>query len=184
LPGNSITVITGEQGEGKTTLLRKIIRELSFKDFKAGGILSLGIWKNNKRDDIIARNLSSEEEILFCQREYKENWIKSGFFYINPDSLVFSIKAVEEKNCDYFVLDEVGRFEMEEKGWHRAFITLINCSAKPVIIVIRKAFLNEVLTKFSIQPDKIIFAEKNKDKTVSDILPDSFFRLIQRQNNE
>lgn len=184
MSSNSITVISGEQGEGKTTLLRKIIEELSFKDFKPGGILSLGIWKNNKRDDIIARNISSDEEILFCQREYQEKWIKSGFFYINPASLSFSIKATEEKNCDYFILDEIGRFEIEEKGWYQALITLLNHSAKPIIIVVRKSFLNEVLTKFSIQPEKIIFAEQNKDKTVSDILPDSFFELIQRQKNE
>lgn len=184
MPGKSITIISGEQGEGKTTLLRKIIDELSLKDFKPGGILSSGKWKKNKRDDIIARNLSSEEEILFCQREHKENWIKSGFFYINPESLTFSLKAVEEKNCDYFILDEIGRFEIEEKGWYQALITLLNHSEKPIIIVVRKSFLNEVLTKFSIQPEKIIFAEQNKDKTASDILPDSFFELIQRQKNE
>lgn len=180
---HSITIISGEQAEGKTTLLRKIIEELSLKDFKPGGILSSGKWKKNKRDDIIARNLSSEEEILFCQREHKENWIKSGFFYINPESLTFSLKAVEEKNCDYFVLDEVGRFEMEKKGWYPALLALLNYSAKPVIIVARKSLLNEVLSRFSIQPEKIIFAEKNKNKSVSEILPASFFELINLQKN-
>jgi nucleoside-triphosphatase len=184
LPNNSIIVISGEQGEGKTTLLRKIIEELSFKDFKPGGILSSGKWKNNKRDDIIAKNLSTNEEILFCRRVHKDKWIKSGYFYINPDSLPFSIKAVEEKNCDYFILDEIGRFEMEKKGWYEALITLMNYSGKPIIIVVRKNFLSEILTRFSIQAEKIIFANQDKNKAVTEILPNSFFELIEGQKNE
>lgn len=178
---NSITIISGKQGEGKSTLLKRIIDELGNKGLKPGGIFSHGTWKNGLRDEIYAKNLYTGEEIIFCLRNHQKDWVKSGNFYLNPSYIEFSLSTIYETNCDYFILDEVGKFELDEKGWFDALTFLLKHSEKPMIIVVRDSFLKEVLKKFSFQPEKVIIIERDKTKPVENILPKSFMKLIDKK---
>lgn len=175
---NSVSIISGKQGEGKTILLQKIIKELSSLGLQPGGIISQGIWRNNLRDEIKARNLHTNEEILFCQRNPTKSWISSGNFWINPDSIPFSLAAIREKNCDYIVLDEIGKFELDGKGWFEAIRFLLKNNNKPLILVVRNTLIEDVLLKFSIHPEIIISVNQDKNKPVLEILPKSILKLI------
>jgi nucleoside-triphosphatase THEP1 len=175
-----ITVITGTQGEGKSTLLKRIIDYLILKGLKPGGILTDGIWKDGRRDFLIARNISTQKEIPFCQREAKLGWLSAGSFYLNPAANSFALEAVKTKHCEVFIIDEIGKFELEEKGWYDAFTYLLRKKNIPLIFVIRDSFLNIILSRFSFTPEKLIIVDYDKEKPVEEILSPSISALIKR----
>lgn len=175
-----VTVITGKQGEGKSTLLKRIIDYLTSNGLKPGGILTDGIWKDGRRDLIHARNISSQKEILFCQREDKTGWASVGNFYVNPAANEFALEALKTKDCEVFIIDEIGKFELEEKGWYDAVTYLLKKENKPLILVIRDVFVGEISSKFSFTPEKMIIIENDKEKPVEEILPLSISALIKR----
>lgn len=177
-----LLIVTGQQGEGKTSLLLTLIDYLKTYGLKPGGIISNGIWKNQKRDEIKAVNLYTGEEILFCQRDYRNGWTKVGNFYINPLSQEFSMKAVMTGEPDYYVLDELGKFELEGNGWFEATNYLIKNSYKPVIASIRDSFVDLITNKFSILPEKIVSVKQSKVMPLHGLLPDSINMLLINKN--
>lgn len=175
-----LSIVTGRQGEGKTTLLLRLIEFLKTKELKPGGIISRGNWINNKRDQIRAINLDTGEEILFCQRGFRKDWIRVGNFYVNPAYEAFSMKAVSAVKPDYFVLDEIGRFELQEKGWFMALKYLIGHPEKPLIISIRDSFIDEVIAKLGLIPEKIISVEQSKFTPIQEMIPESIISILNR----
>ncbi len=177
-----LLIISGQQGEGKTTLLLSFVEFLKAKGLNPGGIISKGSWKNNKRDEIKAVNLDNMEDILFCQRDFRKDWIKVGNFYVNPASEEFSMKAVLTVKPDFFVFDELGSFELQEQGWFKAFNYIKQQNTKPIIVIIRDSFLDLVSAKLNLLPEKIVCVKQGKTTPVDELLSESFISLIKNQS--
>lgn len=172
-----LVFITGQKGEGKTTLLKKILMYLNDKGLKAGGILSEGTWKNNDRDLIVSVNLTNGNSILFCQRTEVPGWEKIGRFYINPSYMDFASEALKESDCDFYVVDEVGKFELEEIGWYQPLKKLLNKTDKPMIWVVRESFVELIRGKFSVTPEKVLPAGACQNQPEEKLLSPSLLRL-------
>lgn len=179
-PKPKLVFIAGQQGEGKTTLLKKILRYLNGKGLKAGGILSEGTWKNNARDHIVSVNLSNGNNILFGQRTAIAHWKKIGSFYINPSYMDFASEALKESDCDLFVVDEVGRFELEENAWYHPLKKLLKETGKPMIWVVRESFTELIQEKFSVKPEKILHVSACQNQPAEKLLSPSLLRLLDK----
>ncbi len=159
-----IIIITGEQGSGKTTFLQEIIFGLANNDVQIAGILAEGFWKNYERDHFELIDLKSKNRLLYCQREPKDGWEKLRHFYINPDGQKFGEAALDSnylKNADIVVIDEIGPFELKDKGWAKAIESILRELPELTMIwVVRKSLLNEVTDHFKITPLKIYNVEE------------------------
>jgi len=152
---NKVFIIAGKQGGGKTTYLKKVLKSLKNNNIKVGGFIAEGYWKDNKREQFDLINLKTSERIIYCQRETKTDWEKVRHFYINPLGQSFGEKALNPENLndvDLIIIDEVGPFEVENKGWATAIEKLLNISDLPMIWVVRESILFEVLEKWEVEP--------------------------------
>ena len=162
--GNKIIIITGEQGSGKTTFLQEMIFGLANNDVQIAGILAEGFWKNYERNHFELIDLKSKNRLLYCQREPKYGWEKLRHFYINPDGQKFGEAALDPKylkDADIVVIDEIGPFELQGKGWAKAIESILKGLPELTMIwVVRESLLNEVTAHFKIKPLKIYHVEE------------------------
>ena len=108
---NKVIIVTGNQGEGKTTFIRNIILDLKKEEFKIGGLIAPGYWKNNTREKFELQNIKSNKVIIYCQIEPKKGWDKIRKFYINPLGQLFGEQALDPdflKSSDIIIIDEIG----------------------------------------------------------------------------
>jgi len=86
-------------------------------------------------------------------------------FYINPLGQSFGEKALNPENLtdvDLIVIDEVGPFEVENKGWATAIEKLLNNSDLHMIWVVRESILFEVLEKWEVEPIEMFHIKENE----------------------
>ena len=171
---NKVFIIAGKQGGGKTTYLKKILKSLEKNNIKIGGFIAEGYWKDDKRERFDLINLKTNKRIIYCQRETKTDWDKVRHFYINPHGQYFGEIAMHPdnlKDVDIVVIDEVGPFEVENKGWATAISKLLNDSDIPMIWVVRESILFEVLEKWGIEPVGLFHIEEVElSKAVKELL--------------
>jgi nucleoside-triphosphatase THEP1 len=148
---NNITIIQGERGEGKTTFVKAIVEELKANAISVGGILAEGFWKEGMRDRFQLVDLKTNSKLAYCQREKKEAWEKVAQFYVNPKGQEFGeqlLMLTSLYGVDFLVVDEIGPFELEGKGWTKAIRKLIRQSDLPMLWVVRNSLVEEVLHYF------------------------------------
>jgi len=168
---NKVFIISGKQGGGKTTYLQKVLYELRHKNIKSGGIIAEGFWKEDVRDRFDLINLKENDRITYCQRESMPNWVKVRHFYINPLGQSFGEKALHPdnlKDVDIVVIDEVGPFEIEGKGWATAIEKLLTNSELLMVWIIRESIIWEVLEKWKIDPIQIFHIDESDVNTTAE----------------
>jgi len=155
-----IIVITGEQGSGKTTLLLNLVSGLKKLGLKPGGFIADGFWELNKRSHFDLVDVKTSERILFCHRAMQLNWEKAGHFYINPAAVTFGEKILNPAiaaQSDFIAIDEIGPFELADKGWKKSITNLLKVMPeKPMIWVVRYSLLQIICESFGVQPEIII----------------------------
>ncbi len=150
---NFIAIITGESGDGKTGFVAEITKILDAKKIRYGGILAIGYWKNGLRDSFELCDLLSRKKIVFCQRTPVEKWEKLVSFYINPQGENFGNRALSPehlKGVKLIIIDEIGPFELQGKGWATAIENLLREVSLPMLWVVRQSLVNEVVAHWNI----------------------------------
>jgi len=173
---NSIFVISGEQGEGKSTFLERILEEFDRNKIKFGGILARGQWKNNIRDNFELIDLKSGSSVLYCQKDAMPGWEKIRSFYINPAGADFGENALQHhylKDVDIIIIDELGPYELMGKGWTFAVNEIINNTEIPMIWVIRESHLQEILAYFKITTFRVFYIKTETPKRVSKLISEA-----------
>jgi len=155
---SKVNIITGNKHSGKTTFLLNKIQELRKEGVKVLGLISRGTFVDNKRHSFYIQDVETKEEQLLMSSDIIENAEKIGRFYIQQTAFDWGIKLLQKAiNSDnkIIVLDEIGRFELENKGWSNILSELIN-SEKELYWVVRKEWVNKVIEKFEIDNFRII----------------------------
>jgi len=153
-----VNIITGRKQAGKTTFLLKKIVELRNNGNKICGIIARGTFSNNTRHRFYVHNVETKEEQLLMSSDAIINADKIGRFFIRKEAFNWGTDILKESiksDCKIIVLDEIGRFELKEKGWANILSELID-SNKQLYLVIRKEWVNEIIAKYNITDYKII----------------------------
>ena len=161
-------ILTGAQGEGKTTFAKQLIDLLSEKH-NIGGLLSHGFWKNNMRDRFEIEDIMTGTRELICNTNPGKNDIQFRHFYFKESGFIFGDCAIQhalEAQAEIILIDEIGPLELEGKGWAGNLNKILISSCRLVIFVVRRALVEAVVKKWSMQQVDIIDTGKIKPEVV------------------
>jgi nucleoside-triphosphatase len=165
----NIVIITGNQHEGKTSFLRKVVQSLNNLSITVGGFIAEPIFNGDQRTGYDLIDLKTGNKIKFCTTEINENWQKTGCYFFNPQGLNTGSQWLDDANkqdSDVNVIDEVGPLELKGFGWDAVIANLLITVTNPMIWVVRESIIKEVISKYNLQ-DTSIFHIRNSD--ISDV---------------
>ncbi len=175
---HNVFILTGHQGEGKTTKLTKVISLLKLKGVDIFGFIATGEWENNLRSRFHLKDINSERNYLLCNREEKPGTL-NGIFVFNMQTIKTGEQIITEgmKHAKALaVIDEIGRFELKEKVWYPVFKKLAEKNF-PTLITVRKSLLKPIIEKFGIE-HPVIFNLEDK----STFIANKIFEQVSRTN--
>ncbi len=153
MPNNKVFIISGRSGEGKTSLLIKIIETLQNKSINIYGFYAEGTWTQNTRSGHCLVKIGNEKRIELCTTNKQEGWIKEDRFYFNPEAIRLGnniIGQAANSNAQLIIIDEIGPFELQDKIWSKQFSKLLKSTQKPILITTKQKLINAVVAKFEI----------------------------------
>ncbi|HIP47635.1 MAG TPA: hypothetical protein EYG92_01530 [Lutibacter sp.] len=172
---NVIYIISGETRSGKTTYLKKIIKELKKQDasLKIGGLIAHGIDKDGERYGFDIENVANGKNEFLCSQKHVENNQKIGRFYFSKKGLEFGKNALTSnlETTDLLVIDEIGYMELKGEGWFEAIENALEYPNLNMIWVVRKRILEDVLKQWQHSNTKVISTQTSSvDLLVKNIL--------------
>jgi nucleoside-triphosphatase THEP1 len=159
-----IYIVTGKIGVGKTSLIKEIISKLKMENLKVEGIVTTRIMENEISTGYDILNVSTNEKARFLRTFGDKVQQRIGKFYIYTEGLELGQNSLKTDDAELIVIDEIGKLELEEKGWHNSLLQIVSHSKSHLLLSVREDVLNEVLVKYRISPE-IIFnvSEQNGD---------------------
>ncbi|OQA56002.1 MAG: NTPase [Euryarchaeota archaeon ADurb.Bin294] len=168
-------IITGEQGEGKTTLLLKILSKLTAFGIRVHGIAAPGYFSDGIRSGFDVLDVQSGKTRELCSVIPAENSTQLGRYYFRSDGLAFGKEILNRiphlGQVDLLAIDEVGRFEIAGKVWGENIDQIMRIPGPPMIWTVRKSFVDGVTMRWPIQRQIIIETESgNHDEIIHEMM--------------
>jgi nucleoside-triphosphatase THEP1 len=149
-----VIIITGRVGQGKTTLLEKVIERLKENNIAVGGICSPRIVENNLTIGYDIVDIGSNKRAIFLRISDAHGFEKIGRYRIFPEGLKMGIAALSiEKNHNnkVVIIDEVGYLELNNQGWSQAISQLLNHTDCHILLSVRETLTDQVVQKWDIR---------------------------------
>ena len=161
-----IFIISGEQGEGKTTKLEAIVELLISEAVPVKGFTAPGKWADNLRSSFLIKNISTGESKLLCQSSAETGFFKIGRFCFDLNTIIYGEQLINSARVgELVIIDEVGRFEIKGFVWGPVLKSVLQSNDHPIILTIRNSFIEDVLKYFKIS-NYFIFSMNETPKEI------------------
>ncbi len=152
--GQNIIIISGKQGQGKTSFLKKVIKELQKDKLDIDGVFATGIDKKRIRQGFQLSRIKTGKTYALSTINPTPEFTRYGRFYFNP--LVFRKVNTILKNATAacIVIDEIGPLELQNRGWSPSIEKLLSLN-KPMIWIVRKSSLERVINYWEISQAQV-----------------------------
>jgi nucleoside-triphosphatase THEP1 len=153
---SKIYILKGEIDEGKTSFLLAFSDFLKAKHYSTNGFVSKRILLNTKTVGYSIYSLKTQEKEQFLTINENNLTNKIGKFYILPKGLEKGesiLKTINPK--EIVIIDEIGKLELNEKGWYKQFNDIVENSQNTVIISVRNKFVEDVKLKWNLSENNI-----------------------------
>ena len=149
-----VLLLTGDSGEGKTTLLQKVIEKHTHLGF--GGIVCPGRFKNGLRHEITIKDLVTGKSVPFARRA--DDSPRSGFtFSARGEALAReALDPLSVRGCHCAVVDEVGPREIQGKGFSPLLPPLLSMEGTGHIWVVRPEIVDAVCRRWMLRDPVIV----------------------------
>ena len=145
----TITLITGAYNSGKTTALLAYLKEKDYPENHLCGFVSLA---KAEKTCYRLKDLFSGIERVALSEQYMSAGRKVGRFFV--DDAVFAwanAQIVERLGCARLaVFDELGRFELEGRGFDPSFRRALATADLDIVATVRQIFLQEVIDYYAL----------------------------------
>lgn len=159
---SNVVLITGEIGSGKTTLISAISARLKASGVLAGGILASAVYENETKTGYKIQDVATDKEMHLSHTNDTEGLARVGRYFFIPEAIDFgraALSAERNRNSQIVLIDEIGAWELQGQGWAGSLNELIiNCNM-PLIITVRKSFLELVIENWMFQNPLVIEAK-------------------------
>lgn len=153
-----ITILTGKIHCGKSRALGRFLSEMKDQNKKVRGVLNPSIdqekwFVNLENEDIFSAEKMAESDTP----------LKVGKYTFSTDAFEKAKDIVSENSdepCDFFVIDELGKLELENKGLEPAISMFLEKlpqrQISNLIIVVRDTLVAEATKQFQIKSPAVI----------------------------
>jgi nucleoside-triphosphatase THEP1 len=158
---NNVIIITGEIGSGKTTLISGISSRLQESGFRTGGIIASAIYEQENKTGYSILDIASGNKMQLSQITEIEGMPRVGKYFFISEALDFGRNALSvesNREAQIVLIDEIGAWELQGQGWASSLNELIINCEMPLIITVRKSFLQLVIENWMLQNPLIIQA--------------------------
>jgi len=159
-----VIVITGPVGSGKTTLIKGIVTSLKKTNVSMGGFYSNRILENGITTGYMLTDISSGSENLLLTIHDHPGDEKIGKFNIVQTGFLRGKQILENKHFSLIIIDEVGKLELQGKGWADSLGDLIQTPGIRLLLSVRQEVLEEVLARWNIETVMVYDVSARKDK--------------------
>ncbi|HKL60448.1 MAG TPA: nucleoside-triphosphatase [Sphaerochaeta sp.] len=149
MPSKTITLITGEYDRGKTTFLLALLREKNYPPDQLCGFVSLA---NAEKTCYRLKDLFSGRERVVLSEHYMPQGRKRGRFFVDDAVFAWANEQIIERLhlARLSVFDEVGRFELEGRGFDPSFKKALARADMDVVATVRFPYLQEVIDHYAL----------------------------------
>jgi nucleoside-triphosphatase THEP1 len=167
-----VIMVTGTIGQGKTTMIQKIVETLWEQDISVRGIYSPRIMENEQTSGYDVVDIESNTRVPFLRRSLEDEFARIGNYEIIPDGLEAGIHALANSvnaKSRLVVIDEVGKLELEDKGWSEKLTELMAVSTV-LLLAVRDSFTEKVIQKWNIRDYTVFPVSENNHKEVTELI--------------
>ncbi len=133
-----IHLLIGRVDSGKTTLIERIINNLSYLQKRFDGFLTRKVYKENQFIGYDLFDLKHRANHPFIRMSSSPGKDQMGRFYFLPSGLEKAIHIIlEHQIMDYLIVDEVGPLELSGRGLWPALSQQLRRSGFRGLLVIR-----------------------------------------------
>ncbi len=154
-----VFIITGGQGQCKTTFLHLVIGLTVGLNVRVRGVISPGHLRDGRRSGFTLVDLATGEHEELSSIDPDPRCEAHGRFYFRPEGLSFGRRALappDPRETDLMVVDEVGRFELQGGVWAEQLDRLTAHPHPPMIWTVRRRLLHTVVERWNIQNPVVV----------------------------
>jgi nucleoside-triphosphatase THEP1 len=148
-------LITGARGSGKTTCCVRVVDLL-----RTGGIEPCGFITHKDKDRLIIEDVKTSETAILAE-EKLGGGERVGKYLFSDEGIEFGVESLK-RSGDVSFADEIGRLELGERGFYRAFPILRE--RENTIVTCRDSFAEPVRSVLHLDNVAVeLIDEKNRD---------------------
>ena len=154
-----VVIISGDKHSGKTTFLKELIAHLVNSGVQCTGFFAEGLWQGDgRRTSFNLVTLPQNLTIPLCNRN-NTDWEQHGPFRYNPEALAVGKQLLENAAGErIIIIDEIGKQELDGMIWADAFENLLHRGTNPIVITVRKSYLEDVVGKWHLHHALVVDA--------------------------
>lgn len=145
-----VIIVTAPRNSGKTTYLKKFCLSHNCIGYIAES--------DEQKNLFYYEEFRSKKTFPSLTTEVHEDWSRIGKYYFKSEvfiELESFLDHLINESYDYIVLDEIGKLELEGKGFD---VILNKCIRQEsnLVLVVRDIFVDDVIEKYKLQNAKVI----------------------------
>jgi nucleoside-triphosphatase len=141
-----LILVTGKPGIGKTSILRRAVKELKNRRYEVGGMICREVREGGVRVGFEIMDLSTGTRGWLAHVN-QPTGPKIGKYHVNlTDIDVIGVGAILDalQNADILAVDEIGPMELSSTAFSKALVKAVE-SSKPLIGTIHYGLKNSIL---------------------------------------
>ena len=179
-----VFIITGEQGQCKTTFLHQVLGLIVGANVRVRGVLAPGHVRDGRRSGFTLVDLATGEHEDLSSIDPDPRCEVHGRFYFRPEGLAFGRRALalpDPRETDLVVIDEVGRFELQGGVWAEQIDRLVALPHPPMIWTVRRRLLDTVIDRWKITNPVVVDVGAASVMATADAVMDAVWEWRERQ---
>ncbi len=161
----NIIIITGAKNSGKTTMAYTLCSKLDVDGKSIGGVIQVLLLPGEEKNTYTLSSQHDGTSMLMLDRAAHENWERAGNFFCNPEAAAWADQQFAASyTSDFMIFDEIGRFELEGKGFDSSFSAALQSYAGTIVAIIRDEYIEDVCSRYAIDVNSCIVIGSHDDK--------------------
>jgi nucleoside-triphosphatase THEP1 len=159
---SNVILVTGDTGDGKSTLLVELAILFKSRDILTGGIISPAVFVHGIKSGYELINVATSQKTRLSQTQKGNGLVNVGRFYFFDDGIRFgkaALAVTNNQNSQIVFIDEIGAWELQGQGWAESLNELILRCDMPVILAVNTKLVDQVIESWQLHEPLIIEAK-------------------------